>query len=58
MSTTRHTPPLSAASSKEVAAELKRAPADTPERRATFARAASVANLARLALAQVRVKRV
>jgi hypothetical protein len=35
----RHTPPLSREGMEEIIEEMKRPPADTPERRATFARA-------------------
>lgn len=35
----RRTPPLSLEGSREVLEEMKRPPADTPERRATFERA-------------------
>jgi len=35
---TERTPPLSVEGSREVEEEMRRPPADTPERRATFAR--------------------
>ena len=35
---TERTPPLSIEGSREVEEEMRRPPADTPERRATFAR--------------------
>lgn len=36
---TRQTPPLSPEGMEEIIEEMKQPPADTPERRATFARA-------------------
>ena len=55
---TRRTPPLSEQASEEVREELRNPPADTPERRAAFERAAAAAFLVRLALSQPKVKRV
>jgi hypothetical protein len=50
--TIRPTPPLSAEGMAEVAAELDAPPADTPERRATFARARAAAFLVEQAITQ------
>lgn len=49
----RRTPPLSAEGIKELETELRNPPLDTPERRATFARARSAAFLVKQALTQV-----
>jgi hypothetical protein len=49
----RLTPPLSREGVAEVIAELDAPPADTPERRATFARARAAAFLVQQTLAQV-----
>lgn len=48
----RPTPPLSAKGMAEVVAELDAPPADTPERRATFARAKAAGFLVEQAIAE------
>jgi hypothetical protein len=50
--TIRPTPPLSAKGMAEIAAELDAPPADTPERRATFALAKAAAPLVERAIAE------
>jgi hypothetical protein len=50
--TTRPTPPLSPEGMAEVAAELDAPPADTPQRRATFARARAAAFLVEQTISQ------
>ncbi len=44
---TERTPPLSVEGSREVEEEMRRPPADTPERRATFARMREMQELLR-----------
>jgi hypothetical protein len=53
----RLTPPLSPEGIAEVVAELDAPPADTPERRATFARARAASFLVQQTLAQVMVRK-
>jgi hypothetical protein len=53
----RLTPPLSPEGIAEIAAELDRPPADTRERRATFARARAAAFLVRQTIAHPVPKR-
>jgi hypothetical protein len=48
----RPTPPLSREGMAEVAAELEAPPADTPQRRATFARARAAAFLVQQTISQ------
>ena len=50
--TVRPTPPLSPEGMAEVAAELDAPPADTPQRRATFARAKAAAFLVEKTISQ------
>ena len=48
----RQTPPLSPEGVREIIEEMNNPPADTPERRATFARARSAAFLVEQVIAQ------
>ncbi len=49
---TRRTPPLSPEGAREILDELANPPADTPERRATFARARAMSPLVKRELEQ------
>lgn len=54
---TRLTPPLSPEGIEEIQAELRNAPADTPQRRETFARARSARFLVEQVVAQAMAKK-